>query len=284
MAGGRERKRKRKAAAVLMVLDPDFLDCNICYLALKPPIFQCANGHVVCSPCGDKLKDAAACCGVAMDGGYRGCNAMERVVESIRSTCPHAAYGCDATPAYHAREDHLRECPHAPCHCPGEACSFVGSTAALLDHVAGEHGWRCFVAPPVRQPPGSPTLGASLYLELREGFQFVVSGDADEHGRKYVFLLNVVHHQFCRAVSVLCIRPRAAAAAAKEINFQLRFKLNGDEGHPLARHTQTTVFEVGCSDLCDGLPDPNENFQLIVPKYVHRDRGDMLFEAWFGIE
>ncbi|WVZ96369.1 hypothetical protein U9M48_042020, partial [Paspalum notatum var. saurae] len=202
---------------------------------------QCANGHVVCSPCGDKLKDAGACyylCGVAMAGGYQRCNAMERVVDSIHAPCPHAPYGCDATPAYHAREDHLRECPHAPCQCPvGEAsCGFVGSTAALLDHVAGAHGWRRF---------------------------FVVSDDADEHGRKYVFLLNVVRHQFCRAVSVVCIRPRAAAT--KKINFELRFKLDGDEGDPLVRHKQATEFKVEYSDLSDGLPDPNENFELIVP-------------------
>ncbi|KAJ1261680.1 hypothetical protein BS78_09G048900 [Paspalum vaginatum] len=265
-------RRKSTAAAVpvLMVPDTDSLDCDICYLPLRPPTFQCAVGHVVGSVCGDKLKDAGAChvCGVAIaGGGYRRCHAMERVVESIRAPCPHPPYGCGTVPAYHAREDHLRACPHAPCHCPaGEAsCGFVGSTAGLLDHVASAHGWPCFT-----QPPGSrtdyPVLETALNLELHDGFQFVVSSDADEHGRKYVFLLNVVRHQFCRTVSVVCIRHRAAAT--KEINFKLHclLRYGAEEGDRLVGHTQTTGFKVECSDLSDGLPDPNENFQLIVPK------------------
>ncbi|WVZ96336.1 hypothetical protein U9M48_041991 [Paspalum notatum var. saurae] len=65
---------------------------------------------------------------------------MERVVDAVRAPCPHAPYGCDAVPAYHAREDHLLACPHAPCRCPaGESCGFVGSTAALLKHVGAAH-------------------------------------------------------------------------------------------------------------------------------------------------
>ncbi|WVZ96360.1 hypothetical protein U9M48_042011 [Paspalum notatum var. saurae] len=184
---------------------------------------------------------------------------MERVLDSIREPCPNAAYGCDAVPAYHARGNHLLECPHAPCHCPaGEACGFIGSTAALLDHVGGAHGWSCW---------GSATLPVWLH----DGFQIVVPDEADEHGRKYVFQLNVVRHPFCRAVSVLCIRARAAAA--KEIKCELEYLLppDRDESDPLVTYSQTIEFKVECSDFSDGLPDPNENFQVIVPKYVHRD-------------
>ena len=115
--------------------DVDVLECGICYRPLKPPIFQvhttgpanldirafvpassirfpvlyllitvrvamylqCAKGHVVCSLCSDRLKDAVKChvCRVAMPGGYQRCHAMERVVDSIRMPCPHALYGCE---------------------------------------------------------------------------------------------------------------------------------------------------------------------------------------------
>lgn len=42
---------------------------------------QCDVGHMLYSPCRDKLKDAAKChvCGVAMAGGYRRCHGMERL-------------------------------------------------------------------------------------------------------------------------------------------------------------------------------------------------------------
>ncbi|WVZ96370.1 hypothetical protein U9M48_042021 [Paspalum notatum var. saurae] len=178
----------------LMVADTDFLECGICFLPLKPPIFQCAVGHVVCSPCLEKLKvnDAAGkchVCGVAMAGGYQRCHAMERAVDAVR-----------AAPAYHAREDHLRAC-----HCPGEACGFVGSTAALLDHVSGAHGW-----PVHTQHPG--LLGTVAAVCLRDGFNFVVVADEHGHGRReHLVLLNVARHPFWRAVSVVCVCPRSAA-------------------------------------------------------------------------
>jgi E3 ubiquitin-protein ligase SIAH1 len=89
---------------------------------------QCEVGHVVCLACRDKIeatgKGNCHVCGVATRGYRR---------------CPYAAHGCDATPPYHCRESHRQVCPHAPCHCPGESCGFIGSTAALLDHFVGEH-------------------------------------------------------------------------------------------------------------------------------------------------
>ncbi|KAG2560389.1 hypothetical protein PVAP13_8KG060000 [Panicum virgatum] len=284
------------AAAVsdLTLADRDFLECSICFLPLKPPIFQCAVGHVLCSPCRDKLKDAGRChlCGVALAGGYRRCHAMERVVDSD-------------PPAYHALEEHLRECIHAPCHCPPgsdacgfvgstaalldhstrrSACGFVGSTAALLDHVAGSaHRWPHVAQP---SPPGRSAASgtSSSVVWLRDGFNFVVS-----HGRTHVFLLNVVHHPFCSAISVICIRPRAAAAAAaaaaKEIKCELEYYLQQrDESGLLVTYTRTTEFQVACSDPSDGLPDPNESYQLIVPKYVYREEVHMPVDVRFAIE
>nr|CAB3463961.1 unnamed protein product [Digitaria exilis] len=80
---------------------------------------------MLCLPCHDKLKGIGKChvCGVAMAGGYRRCHGMERLVDSLRAACPNAPYGCAETPPYHGRDEHIRTCPHAPCHCPGgEAC------------------------------------------------------------------------------------------------------------------------------------------------------------------
>ncbi|CAN6336288.1 unnamed protein product [Urochloa humidicola] len=99
------RARPESAAASVAdvtVEDADALDCGVCFLPLKAPIFQCEVGHVVCSPCCDKLKATGKChvCGVATTS-YRRCHAMERMVESIHVPCPHAAHGCTARPAYH---------------------------------------------------------------------------------------------------------------------------------------------------------------------------------------
>ncbi|XP_025806575.1 E3 ubiquitin-protein ligase SINA-like 10 [Panicum hallii] len=98
------------AGGVVAVEDTDALDCGVCYLPLKPPIFQawanvdapcprCDVGHVVCSPCRDKLRDNRRChvCR-GSTGGFHRCHAMERPVESARVACPNAAYGCAARP------------------------------------------------------------------------------------------------------------------------------------------------------------------------------------------
>lgn len=244
---------------------------------------QCALGHVLCSPCSDKLRDAGKChlCGVATPGGYQRCHAMERVVDSVRSPCPRAPYGCAARPVYHALQDHvLTACAHAPCHCPaaGEtACGFKGSIPALLDHVVGRaHGWPCTTA--ARCAGGAPS--ASDAVRLRDGFNFIVShdGDVDEHGRRYLYLLTVVRHPFCRAVSAVRICPRVPAAMGVKLvlsfsSYPKKRKRNGQ----FVGHEQKVEFRVACSDLADGLPaDPDKSNQLIVSNYVLRDDDDSM--------
>ncbi|CAL4910294.1 unnamed protein product [Urochloa decumbens] len=139
------RPESAAGPGVVAVEDTDALNCGICFVPLKPPIFQCNAGHVVCSPCRDKIKATGKChvCGVAT-GGYGRCHVMERLVESIRVQCPNAAYGCIVRPAYYNQHDHSQTCAHAPCHCPSKVCGFIGSMAALLDHCSSVHFWPCF--------------------------------------------------------------------------------------------------------------------------------------------
>jgi hypothetical protein len=106
---------------------------------------QCKLGHVACLMCRDKLKATGKChvCGI-VTGGYRRCHAVECLVESIRFPCPNAAYGCTARTTYYDQHCHHQTCPHGPCHCPGEACGFVGTISMLVDHFKAVHGtWPC---------------------------------------------------------------------------------------------------------------------------------------------
>ncbi|CAN6331454.1 unnamed protein product [Urochloa humidicola] len=115
-------------AGVIAVDNTGALDCRVCFLPLKPPIFQCEVGHVVCSLCCDKLKATGKChvCRRAT-GGFRRCYDMERLVESICVPCPHAADDCAALPTYYNLDATLRY--HDPGH---EACS--RSICALSFH------------------------------------------------------------------------------------------------------------------------------------------------------
>nr|CAB3463970.1 unnamed protein product [Digitaria exilis] len=251
-----ERTSPSPVVADVTVTDGDALRCGVCFLALRPPIFQCEVGHVVCSSCRDKLEDESAAagnkchvCGVAMTTrGYRRCHAMERLVDSIRVPCPYATHGCAATPAFHGRDAHALACPHAPCPCPGKACGFVGSTAALLDHFAATHSWP--IATNVR-------AGERFTARLRYGFNFVLLAD-DDGGvdQKRLFLLNWTRDSLGDAVSVICIHPHASGGSASDAQPQceLVFSRYGDDGTLYTRHYQKSEFQVACTDLFDGLP------------------------------
>ncbi|KAK3140704.1 hypothetical protein QOZ80_5AG0404630 [Eleusine coracana subsp. coracana] len=183
-----------EAAAYVMEKDMDALDCGVCFLPLKPPIFQCQVGHAVCEHCRDSFvvavpggSSSIKChvCGVA--GGYHRCHVINRVVGSVRVPCANAAYGCNAKLIYYDLAGHVQVCTHAPCHCPaGEACGFVGSTAALVDHFAGVHRWPCTRL--VRPGPGKkrvrcrtssiqlwvPISDAFCRVRLHDGFNFIL--------------------------------------------------------------------------------------------------------------
>ncbi|XP_066365118.1 E3 ubiquitin-protein ligase SINA-like 11 [Miscanthus floridulus] len=245
----------------LTVADEDVLECGVCFLPLKPPFFQCARGP---------------CAVLAVRRQAQGCRQVPHVRRRHARRLPtlprHGArgalrpqpYGCEARPVYHALQEHVLACAHAPCHCPASeaACGFKGSIPALLDHIVSAHGWPCTTA-----RYGAP----SSNVHLSDGFNFFVSYDdvVDEHGRRYLYLFNVVRHAFCRAVSVIRICPRIRAA--KGVKLVLSYHLVNEQ---LFSHEQKIEFKVACSDLSDGLPDPHKSYQLTVSNYVLRDDDD----------
>jgi len=201
---------------------------------------------------------------------------MERLVDCIRVPCPYAAHGCDATPAYHGQESHRQVCPHEPCHCPGDSCGFIGSTAALLGHFAGAHNWPCTT---------KVCAGEAFSIRLHDGFNFFLLADHDRRGDGdkadaacsvpcRLFLINVTWERLGRAISVVCIHPHASTTAAA----------NGAQELPLTQcelvfsrfrdrsscrsHYQWSVFRVVCTDLSNGLPNPEGCFQFFVPNAV----------------
>ncbi|CAO2174430.1 unnamed protein product [Urochloa humidicola] len=57
-----ESCRKRKdGAATSVTVELEVLDCPVCFEPLRPPIFQCAVGHLICSSCFSKLPNPKKC-------------------------------------------------------------------------------------------------------------------------------------------------------------------------------------------------------------------------------
>ncbi|CAH2079674.1 unnamed protein product [Thlaspi arvense] len=93
------REAKKRS---LMLLDPDVIDCPICFEQLKIPVFQCDNEHLACSSCCLKLSGKCPSC--ALPIGNNRCRAMETVLESIFvcafSQCSFPAQDCDYAGSY----------------------------------------------------------------------------------------------------------------------------------------------------------------------------------------
>ncbi|TVU17686.1 hypothetical protein EJB05_33736, partial [Eragrostis curvula] len=164
----------------------------------------------------------------------------------------HLAHGCTARPAYYEQHGHRQTCAHAPCHCPGKGCGFVGSTAALWDHFSGVHGWPC-TTKVLKRNKMKRSFAATLryvYIHLCDGFNFLLFDrhPADDQGdttsTQYLFLLNVVRQPNGRAISVFWIHPNAGASCGY----------------------------VACTDLSDGLPSPDGCVQFILLDSVVADR------------
>ncbi|KAF7842333.1 E3 ubiquitin-protein ligase SINA-like 10 [Senna tora] len=127
----------RDRSISVMLTDPDVLDCCICYEPLSIPIFQCENGHIACSFCCIKLMNKCPMC--FMPIGYNRCRAIEKVLESVKVSCLNAKYGCKETVCYSKKNDHEKECIHAPCTCPHSGCDFVASSKELTRHFKRKH-------------------------------------------------------------------------------------------------------------------------------------------------
>ncbi|XP_047057778.1 jacalin-related lectin 3-like [Lolium rigidum] len=113
--------KKTAAAEVIIVDDPEAVSCPKCLHPLKPPVFQCATGHLICSSCHDMLPDKNKCASCFINTGYSRyslptsysrCHGVERILRSVRVACPYAIYGCTSGKMlYHEKEEHEKTCP-----------------------------------------------------------------------------------------------------------------------------------------------------------------------------
>ncbi|WVZ72066.1 hypothetical protein U9M48_020582 [Paspalum notatum var. saurae] len=125
--------------------------CDVCSEPLRPPIFECVEGHFFCSSCRDKLPKVpepewkkctlSSGCG----GSLARSLGMEHAVQSILVDCDYAELGCTDKMAYGYHNDRRRRsqrCPYRGRKCPEPGCGFAGRTAAeLLDHLTAHHKW-----------------------------------------------------------------------------------------------------------------------------------------------
>ncbi|KAK2430658.1 E3 ubiquitin-protein ligase SINA [Trifolium repens] len=111
------------------------LDCCNCSQTLRIPIFQCDNGHLVCSTCCSEFWNM---CNKCSNQRLNRCIAFENLLQSLEIPCPNEKYGCRETLSYSGNKNH-EECIYVPCYCPLPGCDFVASSEVLSNHFSVKH-------------------------------------------------------------------------------------------------------------------------------------------------
>lgn len=86
------------------------------------------------------MKNKCPSCSCLMGTGSSSrCLAVEKILESIRITCPYAPNGCRESFNYAEFQRHKASCMYSPCCCPVSDCNFEGSLERLSSHCNTMH-------------------------------------------------------------------------------------------------------------------------------------------------
>ncbi|CAA0833980.1 E3 ubiquitin-protein ligase SINA-like 10 [Striga hermonthica] len=179
-------------APTLTLTDPDVLDCPICLEPLYPPVYQCENGHVTCEVCCDKMKRKCPTCGWPI--GHNRCRAVEKILDSIKFSCPNAWLGCPETITLSKRVEHTKTCGFLACLCPMPDCTYMGSSNSVYSHFSKRH--------PNTSKPFVFNNGISISLTKGQKHVFLQESIA-----KTLFVINRWALRGGNLVSVVCLAP-----------------------------------------------------------------------------
>ncbi|KAF8666358.1 hypothetical protein HU200_053460 [Digitaria exilis] len=181
-----------EADGISVRIDPDVLDCSICFEPLRPPLYQCQNGHVACFSCWSRLTNKCHICSLEADFARN--IALEKVVESVKSSCSYAKWGCSKLVSYSLRNAHEESCLFAPLLCPIPGCEYRGFTGWWSGHFITNHNTNDSLR---------FSYGQCFEVSLETSLPFLVLLAEDDH---LFILLNKNVMPFGHALSVGCLR------------------------------------------------------------------------------
>ncbi|XP_022967857.1 E3 ubiquitin-protein ligase SINAT2-like isoform X2 [Cucurbita maxima] len=117
----------------------ELLECPVCTNLMYPPIYQCPNGHTLCSNC--KIRVSNCCPTCRHELGNIRCLALEKVAESLEIPCRYQNLGCQDIFPYYSKLKHEQHCRFRPYNCPyaGSECSVTGDIPSLVAHLKDDH-------------------------------------------------------------------------------------------------------------------------------------------------
>ncbi|BAB40051.1 hypothetical protein [Oryza sativa Japonica Group] len=187
--------------------DDGIFRCDGCFAMLSSPIYECANGDVICERCSYDDGGARVCrkCGTMELARSR---AIGHLLRCIRFACKNRRYGCPSFLPRQDMDEHELSCDHEPCFCPIRRCGFAGAADSLARHLTARHGWgrlRVAYGEAAVVPVQSPTI-----LRADDGRIFHLSCTRERGGGGGT------------AMSMVCIRPDHVAGAEEEFTYEVR--------------------------------------------------------------
>ncbi|CBI40554.3 hypothetical protein VitviT2T_023730 [Vitis vinifera] len=110
----------------------ELVKCSVCFEYMNRPIYQCHNGHTLCSSCKARVLNKCTSCRQQL-GDIR-CLALEKMTESLQLHCKYEEFGCPEI----MHEDSCNFRPYS-CPWPGLPCSAVGDIPFLVSHLTDYH-------------------------------------------------------------------------------------------------------------------------------------------------
>lgn len=118
------------------------LHCPGCADYFIPPIFQCTNGHSVCSRCSE-MNTYCTECSVNLSSKIRNIT-LERMLESIQVQCKYP--NCKRLISLAQRKQHEESCEYNPnINCVIQDCCWMGED--LITHMKKVHETKEFMMP-----------------------------------------------------------------------------------------------------------------------------------------
>ncbi len=93
------------------------LKCPVCFkFPRDPPVYQCSNGHIMCTSCHDRLSDCPIC-RIKLEGKIRN-RVAEKLLEKIPLSCQFEEEGCLVVLKKTELRIHEKECEYRAVICP----------------------------------------------------------------------------------------------------------------------------------------------------------------------
>jgi E3 ubiquitin-protein ligase SIAH1 len=118
----------------------NLLECPVCLGTMRPPIFQCRNGHSVCG----EWKQRVAKCPTCREASIDTRNLLaEDLAYKVKYPCKNTVRGCYVKKHLEDMKKDESVCRHRMYHClvgKEDGCTWTGPRLDILPHTEDKHG------------------------------------------------------------------------------------------------------------------------------------------------